>query len=303
MPDINPLTNNQIFLKKIAENTGSDYETGDVSEINPLTIDQILLKEIAANTAGQAGDISELEGKVADNTAAIEAIVNEYGACNLCPTSATTTTNHGITFTINSDGSITASGTADSGHVATLDIMPQTDLNYGTYKGSGGVNEHCRIIYGRYNSSGTLIDTVDDSGEGIELTVNASTPKVSMALIIDKGTDLTTPVIFYPMLYDARLNPTGYVPYAMTNRELTERVKFVYGNKSSTTYAANNINTYATYTVPDGYIPVGVSFCGTDTLEGQLGIVLSKPGIVRIMNMSNEARTLAVEFVVCCIKP
>lgn len=224
MPEINPLTNNQIFLKKIAENTGSNYETGDVSEINPLTIDQIFLKEIAANTAGQSGDISELEGKVADNTAAIEAIVDVNGACNLCPVSATTKTHHGITFTVNSDGSITASGTADSGSFATIDIMLKTDLPYGTYKGSGGVNEHCRIMYGLSNSSGTLIRTVDDSGEGIELTVDASTPKVSMALIIDAGTDLTTPVTFYPMLYDARLNPTGYVSPAMTNKELTDRL-------------------------------------------------------------------------------
>lgn len=73
MPEINPLSNEQIFLKKIAENTGSNYNTGDVSEINPLTIDQILLKEIAANTADLSGDITELEGKVADNTSAIEA--------------------------------------------------------------------------------------------------------------------------------------------------------------------------------------------------------------------------------------
>ena len=82
MPDINPLTNNQIFLKKIAENTGSNYETGDVSEINPITIDQIFLKEIAANTAEQARDITELEGKVADNTAAIEAIENVTENCS-----------------------------------------------------------------------------------------------------------------------------------------------------------------------------------------------------------------------------
>lgn len=66
MPELNPLSNEQIFLKKIAENTGSNYNTGDVSEINPLTIDQILLKEIAANTAGQSGDITELEEKVSD---------------------------------------------------------------------------------------------------------------------------------------------------------------------------------------------------------------------------------------------
>lgn len=55
MPEINPLTIDQIFEKKIAENTGSDYDVGDISEINPLTPDQILLKEIALNTAGGVG--------------------------------------------------------------------------------------------------------------------------------------------------------------------------------------------------------------------------------------------------------
>ena len=28
---------------------------------------------------------------------------------------------------------------------------------------------------------------------------------------------------YYPMLYDARLNPSGYVPYTMTNRELAKK--------------------------------------------------------------------------------
>lgn len=97
MPEINPLTNNQIFLKKIAENTGSDYETGDVSEINPLTIDQILLKEIAANTAGQAGDITELEGKVADNTSAIEAIASQLGKAKIYLAGSSEATS--VTFT------------------------------------------------------------------------------------------------------------------------------------------------------------------------------------------------------------
>lgn len=77
MPELNPLSNEQIFLKKIAENTGSNYNTGDVSEINPLTIDQILLKEIAANTAGQTGDITELEEKV---TAIQDMISDAYSA-------------------------------------------------------------------------------------------------------------------------------------------------------------------------------------------------------------------------------
>lgn len=64
MPEINPVTKDQLFEKKIAENTGSDYNVGDISSVVPVTKDQALLKEIALNSAGQSGDITELEEKL-----------------------------------------------------------------------------------------------------------------------------------------------------------------------------------------------------------------------------------------------
>ena len=55
MPDINPITIDQMLLKKISRNVGNEHDDVDISDINPLTIDQILLKEIAVNTAGGVG--------------------------------------------------------------------------------------------------------------------------------------------------------------------------------------------------------------------------------------------------------
>ena len=58
MSDINPVTIDQILLKKISRNMGNEHDDVDISEINPLTIDQIFLKEIAISTEGGGGGSS-----------------------------------------------------------------------------------------------------------------------------------------------------------------------------------------------------------------------------------------------------
>lgn len=223
MPELNPLSNEQIFLKKIAENTGSDYNTGDVSEINPLTIDQILLKEIAANTASQTGDITELKGKVADNTGAIEAMVNVNGCCNVLQNTQSTQTEGNVVFTSNSDGSVTADS---SGQGADLDrnyfVNMSLTLPARTYKLSGGIdnNKYIELLNTDYSSAGII-----NTGNITEFTVS-SAHTYMVVIRVKAGTVVND--TFYPMLYDARLNPTGYVQYAMTNEQLTERMTWKY---------------------------------------------------------------------------
>ena len=220
MPDINPLTNNQIFLKKIAENTGSDYETGDVSEINPLTIDQILLKEIAANTAGQSGDITELEGKVADNTSAIGAIVNVNGCCNILPYTIQSTATATVIFTVNNNGSVTVNGTPTSSYPY-ITYHTSFTLKVGTYVLDSGVAAQSSVYISLTDSGGNSI--ANTYGGKTEFTLASDTVVVAYIYLHDM--ESVTNFTIYPMLYDARLKPTGYVPYAMTNRELTERVE------------------------------------------------------------------------------
>lgn len=221
MPELNPLSNEQIFLKKIAENTGSDYNTGDVSEINPLTIDQILLKEIAANTAGQSGDITELEEKVADNTSAIETIENVLGAKNQFAlaynlgTTGLSTANDKLTNTL-TDGQTTFLFYFRAYNQDLTNIELASALISNTGKREFNVTIPSGYTYLKFKHNGASQDLGIDipmvkPGNWI-LTFNV----VGYNPSVVGGLEITE-----IMLRPAGTDPT-YVPYAMTNRELTE---------------------------------------------------------------------------------
>lgn len=266
MPELNPLSNEQIFLKKIAENTGSNYNTGDVSEINPLTIDQILLKEIAANTAEQAGDIAELEEKVTANTSAIEAIVDEYGAKNLCPNDMQSGTQQDVVYTVNADGSISLSGTA----LITTDriVTERAKVKAGAYIVSGcpvggGESTYLLMVY----NTTTQQYIAFDSGSGVSFTI-ASDSTLNVTLRVYGGANVDGKT-FYPMIRDARITDPTYVPYSMTNGELTEglteKIQTVSGNVTWD-------NGLALYNFGDGK---NISILSVCTINSQNGIVFS----------------------------
>lgn len=237
MPEINPLSNEQIFLKKIAENTGSNYNTGDVSEINPLTIDQILLKEIAANTAGQSGDITELEGKVADNTAAIEAITDVYGAKNLVPNNASTTEMSPVTFTVNSDKSVSVSRTGNHSSWRTLVLSENITLKAGTYiLSSGYTGDEQYNVYLELVDSSRSVAKTEFSNE-VTFTIQTDITNGKFQIPVRPGNSVFSDVTIKPMIRDARITDPTYVPYAMTNAELTDAV-----TKHSIINRANFIN-------------------------------------------------------------
>lgn len=307
MPEINPLTNNQIFLKKIAENTGSNYETGDVSEINPLTIDQIFLKEIAANTAGQSGDISELEGKVADNTSAIEAIVNEYGAKNLLPNNAQSTTDVNVTFTVNDDGSITTNGVPSS-DFAKVAVVNNYLLTAGTYTLSDGVlDDVCPWLYlsmTNYTTSELITDTYNKPNGESTFTLESDT-YISIVAAVYYSNPIDN-VTIYPMIRDARITDPTYVPYAMTNRELTERVKVLTIPISSVTIDVASVHILHNNPCPTGYIPISAMFeRGAVSNDSVLLTVYLDSGTdVRVImyNCSSSSIELNGSVKVLCIK-
>lgn len=156
---------------------------------------------------------------VADNTGAIEAIVNEYGAKNLLPCTATTATSGNVTFTVNSDGSVTV----DTGGAA-------ADANRYINVGIPSLKEGDKIILSGCPNNpdlwqGTQIDIngvtgTEQHGEELHLTVTADMVNQPVRVRIAAGQELSN-YTFYPMIRDARIADSTYVPYAMTNRELT----------------------------------------------------------------------------------
>ena len=248
MSEIIPVTKDQLFEKKIAENTGSDYSVGDISNVVPVTKDQALLKEIALNSAGQSGVITELEGKVADNTSAIEAIVDVNAGYNLLPCSAISQTIEGVTWTVYSNGIVTASGTSTAnGSILTYHRFTSECVLNGKeviLKGCpvGGGASSYSIAGFRVAGSSSYLDNREEYGEGVRFTWNNDSSQVvpEIQLAIAPNYAIQGTLTFKPMLYDARLNPTGYVPYAMTNRELTDAV-----NRGSVFVTGDGVKTYS----------------------------------------------------------
>lgn len=146
------------------------------------------------------------------------------GAKNFLPAAKTASAN-GLTFTVNNDGSVTISGTAtaDTG----FNIGDYFEFKDGSYILSAGEVTTPYIYLNKRKGTGTPISAGVNTGSGeVEFNVDTSEYDQYRATIwVTNGSDYTTPVTLYPMIRLASDPDNTYVPYAMTNRELTEKVQ------------------------------------------------------------------------------
>ena len=135
------------------------------------------------------------------------------GAVNLAPNNATTQTINGITFTVNDDGSVTANGTAtaDASLLLSNVVYPK-----GTYKKSGCPSGGS---YSTYFMGGT---TGNDLGDGVTFTADGTTSYKLYCNVVSGAT--VSNLTFKPMLTVPSYNG-DYVPYAKSNKELTEELE------------------------------------------------------------------------------
>ena len=149
------------------------------------------------------------------------------GAKNLLPNNATSKTVNGVTFTVNDDGSVTANGTATANTFFV--IYPNTATNKykdkiinGCPAGGNANTSYCISVRVGLQSDDTYVRSVDDIGNGAKVPrVNTSTEWLRIYIRIASGYTANN-LKFYPMLRLASDPDDTYVPYAMTNRELTE---------------------------------------------------------------------------------
>lgn len=147
------------------------------------------------------------------------------GSINLAPNYLETTADNGITWTKNSDGTVTANGTASANSI--VNFTKQSDNWYlpaGTYKitgcpsGGSSTKYYIRV----YNVDSSATEIARDYGSGDTFTLAART-RVSMTATIISGQAVSN-IVFKPMVTVSTYSG-AYVPYAATNEELTERVE------------------------------------------------------------------------------
>lgn len=156
----------------------------------------------------------------------VNAIANQ-GAKNLLRTSASSQTVNGITFTVNTDGSIVANGTATANAQLTLWNRASNSwyLPTGSYTLSGGASGGSSSTYElaiNKTSGSSSVAVAKDYGDGGTFTVSDETEPYGAYIIIRSGQAVNN-LTFYPMLRNASIQDDTYVPYGMTNAELTAK--------------------------------------------------------------------------------
>lgn len=194
-----------------------------------------------------------------------DAMLNVLGAKNLLPNNATSQIRNNVTMTVNSDGTITLSGTASTD---TYFVIANRDLNFDSDSIlTGAANDHIRLAAYDGNSY------FQDLGNGVAVPKGAYQ---LVEIIIAENTD-TTGVKLYPMIRPASVADDTYVPYAMTNRGLTKQVNAV-------------ALKYVDFTIPSRTYTEGIN----TLYEGSKQSVFGIPSTAKIVSVVNLADNYTV---------
>ena len=265
--------------------------------ISTTSTNAIQNKAVGLKFQGVDSEISGINSALTAKTAEIAMIVNEYGSKNLAdPSLIFNATVNGVTRNNNGDGSITYSGTSTVTHPIYLPLIETPNLGKGMYIFTPNPMIDATYTYqiyknGVYWNNYALTQTIEITEAG----------KYSFGVAIKSNATISN--TFKPMLRYAAIKDDTYVPYAMTNRELTEKVAdtgwITTGNlkyrKSGyiialqgTVTPSDSTMSITLGTLPENCRPsqdINIAQAGTDTPSRQ--IIVQKGGSVVLLFSSN----------------
>ena len=209
--------------KRLINTANSAKAIGDVATANQTAIKELQEVDKTNSTRFTAMDqqIANLYGAADINasSSAVNASAIGMSRRNLLPNIASSTTKNGIAFTVNDDGSVTASGTATA--TSALDIGKTTLTAGEKYTLSGcpeGGDELTYSLYGLNTTSWVGLGG-RDTGDGYTFTATAG--EVVIRVNINQGTTIDN-LTFYPMLRYAAIEDGTYETYTPS---LLERIE------------------------------------------------------------------------------
>ena len=186
-----------------------------------------LYETIAVITAGDALTIGvnlKSANKIADTMDGLQDAYNITGAKNLCPNNASDTTTTDITWDVLSDGSVQVSGTAASNRGITLNSDGIT-LPAGTYMITTGQANEANvdvILLAKKKSDNSIIARSNSYEYSATFTLAQATDVIFVLSTVHTGVAIN--VRIFPMCRVASITDDTYVPYAMSNKQLTEKI-------------------------------------------------------------------------------
>lgn len=188
---------------------------------------------ISENADDIESEVSNRTAADAELNSAIGAVANS-GAKNIVNnTAAETTTQSGITWTRNPDGSVSASGTS-TGVSALRVVGVQGSSSYssavpipkGKYiiSASGFSLTRYRIVIGLFTDESSARQTTNIYNEEAIIEITTDTARYDLSCVIAQSGEAMTGETWYPMIRRAEIEDDTFVPYAPSNRELYEMI-------------------------------------------------------------------------------
>lgn len=297
-----------ITMEKALDGAGADLDLIDLDDVAITT---------PVDGDGLIYDGSASKWKNIPIISRITALYNAWknnGSYNLAPNIITTYELNGVTFTTNSDGSITANGTTtDETYLRTA--LKFTVGKTGTYKFFGTPNGLTSVSTLLVAESGGTTIATSSNETGVSCSLTAGT-EYGIYIYIANGVTITNKT--FKIMLTADLNATfaDYVPYAMTNRELTEKMTSRYqmakqmydgqpfiavgqvsGSDDGWAYIELPFNVQpVTVNVSDVYMPGIKAYTNTDIIEFSTTEGIAK---YKIADLANYKGALFVSTITC----
>lgn len=197
-------------------------DTGDTYKINSAGAWILQPSENQFENVYTKSEIDDIITRVdtldTKQTLALVHLINESGKNHVKPTANSTTIN-GITWTVNTDGTISASGTATANSYITVQVLPADSVFDGNYFLSGCPAGGSNSTYALYVARGSY--TKYDYGNGVVLSSSTDGLNKNLIAIVYNGQSVSD-LVFQPMIckkvyWDITQK---YMPYCPTLPEL-----------------------------------------------------------------------------------
>ena len=212
-------------------------ETANLGLIKPELDEQYQLSvwnnnsDIIDQFAGEVNAALAAESTAREETDdAVARLVNESGKNRVKPT-ATSQTVNGIEWTVNDDGTITASGEATDNSYITVQVLPADSVFDGSYFLSGCPEGGSGTTHALYVARGSY--TKYDYGEGVTLSKSTDGLNKNLTAIVYSGQTVDS-LTFRPMICKAAYMQATpeYEPYCPTLQELYAMVQALSSSRS-----------------------------------------------------------------------
>ena len=170
---------------------------------------------------------------------------NITGAKNILPNILQDGTDSNITFTKNSDGSvnIVSPGSGPSSPMVGRAVSTGNTLGPGTYTISLGLDQEIEsnvLMYARNTVTGVTLARTDYRGGFTNtFTLDSAMSNIEFYIMCYSGSAINVRV--FPMCRVASVTDDTYVPYAMTNRQLTDIKRVELSNREVMAYKVGRL--------------------------------------------------------------